>query len=90
MFVIGAMADIIPQVPARIPLGIFSIVGSYDSNATVWSALSWPYQLHLRITTLAVGSQTVTRPNMLARAAPLLEDVIEDAMASPVIRCGAP
>ncbi|KAJ8651334.1 hypothetical protein O0I10_013169 [Lichtheimia ornata] len=28
----------------------------YDSFATVWSALSWPYQLHLRITALAVGS----------------------------------
>ncbi|KAJ8652961.1 hypothetical protein O0I10_011424 [Lichtheimia ornata] len=33
-----------------------NIVGSYDSFATVWSALSWPYQLHLRITALAVGS----------------------------------
>ncbi|KAJ8662895.1 hypothetical protein O0I10_001071 [Lichtheimia ornata] len=28
----------------------------YDSFATVWSALSWPYQLHLMITALAVGS----------------------------------
>ncbi|KAJ8656694.1 hypothetical protein O0I10_007541 [Lichtheimia ornata] len=79
---IGAMADLI--------LLKYFIVGSYDSYATVWSALSWPYQLHLRITALAVGSQTVTRPNMLARAAPLLDDAIEDAMASPVIRRGAP
>ncbi|KAJ8652170.1 hypothetical protein O0I10_012181 [Lichtheimia ornata] len=84
------MADIIPQVPVRIPLGISSIVGSYDSYATVWSALSWPYQLRLMITALAVGSQTVTRPNMLARAAPVLEDAIENAMASLVIRRGAP
>ncbi|KAJ8655958.1 hypothetical protein O0I10_008398 [Lichtheimia ornata] len=53
---IGAMVDLILQVPVRIPLGISSIVGSYDSFATVWSALSWPYQLHLRITALAVGS----------------------------------
>ncbi|CDH52048.1 predicted protein [Lichtheimia corymbifera JMRC:FSU:9682] len=53
-----------------------SIVGSYDLYATVWSALSWPYQLHLRITVLAVGSQTVTRPNMLARAAPIEDAVV--------------
>ena len=40
---------------------LLSTVGSYDLHATVWSALSWPYQLHLRITALAVGSQPVTR-----------------------------
>ncbi|KAJ8662260.1 hypothetical protein O0I10_001953 [Lichtheimia ornata] len=54
---IGAMADLIPQVFVWIPWTFsYNIVGSYDSFATVWSALSWPYQLHLMITALAVGS----------------------------------
>ncbi|KAJ8653880.1 hypothetical protein O0I10_010447 [Lichtheimia ornata] len=59
---IGVMADLNPQVLVWVPwtfsqqLNILVIVGSYDSFATVWSALSWPYQLHLRITALAVGS----------------------------------
>ncbi|KAJ8651387.1 hypothetical protein O0I10_013081 [Lichtheimia ornata] len=59
---IGAMADLIPQVLVWIPwtfswqVNILAIVGSYDLHATVWSALSWPYQLHLMIAALAVGS----------------------------------
>ncbi|KAI7874731.1 hypothetical protein K492DRAFT_38245 [Lichtheimia hyalospora FSU 10163] len=31
----------------------------HDLRATVWSALSRPYHLHLRITALAIGSETV-------------------------------
>ncbi|KAI7883027.1 hypothetical protein K492DRAFT_175785 [Lichtheimia hyalospora FSU 10163] len=31
----------------------------HDLCATVWSALSRPYHLHLRITALAIGSETV-------------------------------
>ena len=30
-----------------------------DLRATVWSALSRPYHLHLRITALAIGSEPV-------------------------------
>ncbi|KAJ8663568.1 hypothetical protein O0I10_000811 [Lichtheimia ornata] len=67
---IGAMADLIPQVLVWIPwtFSCKSISSRmlfhqgriyllhYDLHATVWSALSWPYQVHLRITALAVGS----------------------------------
>ena len=35
------------------------IVGSYDLRATVWSALSRLYHLHLRTTALAIGSEPV-------------------------------
>ena len=31
----------------------------HDLCATVWSALSRPYHLHLRITALAIGSEPV-------------------------------
>ncbi|KAI7875850.1 hypothetical protein K492DRAFT_172994 [Lichtheimia hyalospora FSU 10163] len=33
----------------------------HDLCATVWSALSRPYQLHSRVTALAIGSETVNR-----------------------------